>query len=399
MKKIVSLSLIALSTLVYADMSIQPFLYKDPRIMGMGGVNTAVGGYSTAVFYNPAGLIKIKKSHGVEVELLGLGVTSSEKTKNFIDDLSNSKDSEVINTLDKYSGDAFNASASNYSSVSYRTQNDIAYSLGILAAVDANFMPHTNSGANGVLETHSRAYGGIFLSGAKKYTGIKVPFLDGKLDGALTVGVTAKYITQKSYEAGLDLGEVVNNKDDLAQYLQDTYEVDNSGLGLDVGFLYEFNNEKWNPAVGLSVMNIGTLDFEDAYGAQPLSVNLGVSISPTIPWFDDLKVGVDYIDLFNAQQMRVRNYNPYRSQDQYDNANIEYELLQHLRIGASLGLVDNSWFMMTLNGGLYKGSYTAGFDMQLAIFKLQAATYQEQLGATIGQIEDRRYMLVVGIGW
>ncbi|UCN00282.1 hypothetical protein LCX93_12275 [Sulfurimonas sp. SWIR-19] len=95
----------------------------------------------------------------------------------------------------------------------------------------------------------------------------------------------------------------------------------------------------------------------------------------------------------------MRNYNPYRSQDQYDNANIEYELLQHLRIGASLGLVDNSWFMMTLNGGLYKGSYTAGFDMQLAIFKLQAATYQEQLGSTIGQIEDRRYMLVVGIGW
>jgi len=398
MKKLLPLSLLAFTTLIYADMSTQEFLYKDPRIMSMGGANTAVGGYSTAVFSNPAGLIKIKKSHGIEAEILGLTVTGSDKIKQFSDDLSNSKDSEIIDTVGKYSGEAFNATISNYTSFSYHTQGDVAYSFGILAAADMNFIPHENSGANGILESHSRVYGGIFLASAKKYKGISPDILGGALHGALTIGVTAKYIMQKSYEAGLDVGEVTDHKDDIVQYLQDTYEVDNSGFALDVGALYEFDNKVWNPAIGLSVMNIGGLDF-NAYGAQPLSVNLGTSISPEISWSNSLKFAVDYIDLFNSQQARVRNYNPYRSQDQYDNADIGYDVMNHVRMGASLGLIDNSYFMTTLNAGLYKGAYTAGVDMQLTLIKLQLATYQEQLGSTLGQLEDRRYIVGLGIGW
>jgi len=398
MKKLLPLSLIAFSSLVYADMSTQEFLYKDPRIMGMGGANTAVGGYSTSIFSNPAGLIKIKKSHGIEAEILGLSVSASERFQQFADDLSNSSDTEVIDTINKYSGDAFNATVSNYTSFSYHAQNDVAYSFGLLAAGDVNFIPHANSGANGVLESHSRAYGGLFLASAKKYHGISSDFLDGMLDGDITIGVGIKYIMQKSYEAGLDIGEVTDHKDDIVQYLQDTYEVDNSGFAFDLGALYEFDNKAWNPAIGLSVMNIGNLDF-DAYGAQPLSVNLGASISPEISWSNSLKFSVDYTDLLNSQQARIRNYSPYRSQDQYDNADIGYDVMNHVRLGASLGLVDNSYFMTTLNAGLYKGAYTAGLDFQLTLLKLQFATYQEQLGSTLGQLEDRRYVVGLGLGW
>ena len=236
------------------------------------------------------------------------------------------------------------------------------------------------------------------MASAKKYHGISSEFLDGMLDGDVTIGVSAKYIKQKSYEAGLDLGEVTDHKDDIVEYLQDTYEADNSGFAFDIGALYEFKNKKWNPAVGLSIMNIGSLDF-DAYGAQPLSVNLGASISPEISWSNSLKFSVDYTDLLNAQQARIRNYNPYRTQDQYDNADIGYDVMNHLRMGASLGLIDNSYFMTTLNAGLYKGAYTAGIDMQLTLLKLQFATYQEQLGSTVGQLEDRRYVVGLGIGW
>lgn len=391
MKKILPLSLLALSSLAYADMSTQEFIYKDPRIMGAGGANTASGGYSTSIFYNPAGLIKIKKSHGVEVELLSIGVTSSEKTKPFIDDVSDSNETEIINTVAKYSGDAFNATVSNYSSFSYHTQNDLAYSFGILAASDINLIPHTNSGINGIIETHSRSYGGFFLGVANKYEDI--------LSGSLTVGVTAKYITQKSYEAGLDLGEVTEHKDDLIGYIQNTYEVANAGFGVDLGLLYDFKSDYWHPSLGMSVMNIGTLDFKDSYGAQPVTLNFGASVSPDISWSNSLKISIDYIDALNSQQARIRNYNPYRSQDQYDSVDVEFDALQHIRAGVSLGLLDNSWFMMTLNGGLYQGSYTAGLDMQLAIIKIQAATYQEQLGSVIGQLEDRRYVLALGIGW
>ncbi len=399
MKKIIPLSLIALSSMLYADMSTQEFLYKDPRIMSMGGANTAVGGYSSSIFNNPAGIIKIKKTHGIEAEILGITVSGSEDIKSFSDDLKNADGTtETLDVVNKYSGKSFNVNVSNYTSFSYHAANDVAYSFGLLAAADANFIPHENGGANGVLETHSRAYGGLFLAAANKYKGLSNNFLNGALNGALTIGVTAKYVQQKSYEAGLDIGEVTQHKDDLSQYLQDTYEKDDSGFGIDVGALYEFSNKKWKPAVGLSVMNIGTLDF-DAYGAQPLSVNMGASISPEISWSNSLKFSVDYIDIFNSQQERFRNNSSKRSQNQYDSADIGYDVMNHVRAGASLGLLDNSWFMATLNAGLYKGAYTAGLDMQLTVVKLQLATYQEQLGAALGQLEDRRYVVGLGLGW
>jgi len=393
MKKIVSLSFIALGSLVYADMSTQEFLYKDPRIMGMGAANTAVGGYSTSLFYNPAGLINIQKSHGVEVELLGIGVSSSENTKEFVDDLDNAEtDQETIDAIKKHAGETYNVTASNYSSVSYHTEDDLAFSVGLLASADVNLLPHAYSGANGLLETHSRVYGGIMLGVAKKYNDI--------MNGKLTVGLGFKYITQNSYEAGLDEGEVIQHKDDLSTYLQDHYEVENSGFGVDIGLLYEPNIlQEWHPSVGLSVMNIGSLDFDDAYGSQPMTINLGLSVSHEVSFLHSFVIAMDYVDLTNAQQARVRNYNPSRSYDQYDSVDIEYDFLQHLRGGVSAGIIDNSWFLATVSAGLYQGAYTAGIDLQLAVVKLQASTYQEQLGSTVGQIEDRRYVLGLGIGW
>ena len=393
MKKIVTLSLLSASALLYADMSQQEFLYKDPRMMGMGAANTAVGGYSTAIFYNPAGLINIKKSHGVEVELLGISVTGSKDIKSFIDDVDKAEtDPEIIEAVKKYSGEAFNATASNYTSFSYHTQGDLAYSIGILASADANFIPHDNSGINGLLETHSRAYGGVLLGAAQKYNDV--------MWGTLTVGIGLKFITQKSYEAGLDAGEVTEHKDDLGTYLQDNYEISNSGFGGDIGVLYEPHIlSSLHPAIGLSVMNIGSLNFDDTYGAQPMTLNGGISISPEVPFLDSLVVSLDYVDMLNAQQARVRNYKPSRNKDQYDNADVEFDVMQHIRAGMKVGVFDNSWITTSLMGGWYQGAYTAGIDLQLTLIKLQAATYQEQLGAKTGQLEDRRYIVGIGIGW
>ena len=393
MKRLLTLSLLGASALLQADMSQQEFLYKDPRMMGMGSAATAVGGYSTAVFYNPAGLINIKKSHGVEVELLGIAVTGSKDIKSFADDVNNADtDPEIIEAVKKYSGEAFNVTASNYTSFSYHTEGDLAYSIGVLASVDANFIPHDNSGINGVLETHSRVYGGVLLGAAQKY--------DNVFGGKLTVGFGLKFITQKSYEAGLDAGEVTEHKDDLATYLQDHYEASNSGFAGDIGVIYEPGFlSSLHPAIGVSLMNIGTLNFDDAYGAQPMTLNSGISISPEVSYLDSFTLSIDYVDILNAQQARVRNYNPYRSYDQYDNTDIDFDMMQHLRAGLKAGVFDNSWVTTTLMAGWYQGAYTAGVDFQLTILKIQAATYQEQLGAKTGQLEDRRYIVGLGIGW
>jgi len=393
MKRLLPLSLAALGSLLYADMSTQEFLYKDSRIMSMGAANTAVGGYSTAVFYNPAGLIKIKKEHGLEVEILGLNISGSKNVKTFADDLSNANtDQETIDVIKQHAGEVYNMNVANYTSVSYHTEGDLALSVGLLASSDINLFPHAYSGANGLLETHSRAYGGIVLGAAQKYSDV--------MGGDVTIGMGIKYITQKSYEVALDEGEVTAHKDDLATYIQNNYEVSNSGFGVDIGLLYEpAVLEGWSPAIGVSVMNIGTLNFDNAYGAQPMTVNAGVAISPELSFVNSFKLAVDYVDILNTQQARVRGNNIYNPNIQYVNVDIAFDPIQHIRAGVSVGLFDNSWAMMTLNGGLYQGAYTAGLDMQLTLLKIQLATYQEQLGSQVGQIEDRRYVVGIGLGW
>ena len=86
-KKIISIALLGATTSLMALGAEHAYLYKDARIMGMGGANVAVGGYSTSVFSNPAGLANIKKDHGFVVDLLGLGVSTSENTSDFISDI------------------------------------------------------------------------------------------------------------------------------------------------------------------------------------------------------------------------------------------------------------------------------------------------------------------------
>ena len=65
----------------------------------------------------------------------------------------------------------------------------------------------------------------------------------------------------------------------------------------------------------------------------------------------------------------------------------------------SAGIFDNSWFLTTVNAGLYQGNYTLGLDAQLTIVKASFTTYAEEIGPEVGDLTDRRYMLTVGIGW
>ncbi len=66
------------STALFAESFEQRQLYKDPTVMGMGGANVAIGGKSSAVFYNPAGLAHIPKQWGWEFGLVNLNLSWNE---------------------------------------------------------------------------------------------------------------------------------------------------------------------------------------------------------------------------------------------------------------------------------------------------------------------------------
>jgi hypothetical protein len=389
-KKIILSALIGATSSLMALGAEQASLYKDPRIMGMGGANIAVGGYSSSVFSNPAGLANIDKENGYIVDLLSIGLSGSSGFEDFANGINDAEtDEEMTDVLEKYAGEHFHVGVDNYSAISHNGDS-FAWSIGLLTATDVNFETHPNGSTNGgLLETTSRVYGGVIIGAAKAYH---------TTAGRVDVGVGLKFITQKSYEGALGLSELVNS-DDLAQTLQDKYEKDSSGVGLDLGLTYHpFEYSLWHPAIGLSVLNIGDMSMDDNYGQQPTTVNIGVSITPEVKYIDKLVLAVDYVDIFDANIIRIYDYN--------DDGDVVYysdytdsDFIKRLRVGLGIGLVDTTWFSLQINTGLYQGAYTAGLDMALTILKLNVATYEEQVGTGSVDIPDRRYMALLSIGW
>ena len=397
MKKVLSLALLGATTSLFGLYAEHASLYKDPRIMGMGGVNVAVGGYSTSVFSNPAGLVQLKKEHGFIVDLLAIGAAYSPDGQDFVDDLdavetdadiNPNANTDLTNVLRKYSGEPFHISLNNYTSVS-KNSDAFAWSVGLLAATEFNFMPHAEGGSQGLLATTSRGYGGVVAGVAKPYL-LNI--------GRLDVGVGLKYITQQSYEGALDINDLlVNGDQDIADTLENKYEKKNSGVGIDLGVNYHpFPDGYWNMAFGLSILNIGSIDMNDYYGGQPMTVNLGASISPEVEGISHLTVGIDYVDLLEENKLRL--YDGTAATVQYQDYD-ESDFMKRFRLGVSLGLIDSQYFSTTLNAGLYQGSYTAGLDLQLTILKLNFATYEEQIGTGDIDISDRRYMGQLAISW
>jgi len=393
MKKIVLASLISVSSLM-AMYGEQAYLYKDNRIMGAGGANVAVGGYSTSIFYNPAGLRSIKKEHGFVVDLLGLQVSASEKFNDFSTDLTDAMDSDddaaLIDVLEKYDGEHFHANVSNYSAIS-KNSDIFAWSVGLLVGADVNYMTHSAGSANAEsLETTSRGYGGVLLGIAKDYdTAV------GKFD----IGLGLKFVTQKSYEGLIPLSDLIQ-ADDIVTLLEDKYEQESSGYGVDIGVIYHpFPSNTWHPTIGLSILNIGDMSMDDNYGAQPMTVNLGLAISPEVEWISSLTVAVDFVDLLNANKVRVYTYNP-EDDSAYNYIEADNDGLEKkIRAGVTAGIIDSTYFSLALSGGWYQSSYTAGVDMELTLLKLSFATYEEDLGYGAAELTDRRYTLQLGLGW
>jgi len=388
-KKIILTALLGATTSLMALGAEHAYLYKDPRIMGMGGANIAVGSYSTSVFSNPAGLAQIEKSHGFVVDLLGLGVSASSGIADFIDDIDGADtDSQMTEVLQKHAGEHFHVGVENYMSVS-KNSDAFAWSVGLLAVADVNLMAHPNGSTNGgLLTTSSRVYGGVVVGAAKPY---ETEY------GRVDVGASLKFISQNSYEGSLGISELLDDED-LGQKLQDKYEKSSSGFGLDLGVTwYPFAENYWKPAFGMSILNIGSMGMDDNFGGQPLTVNIGASVTPEVAFVDKLILAIDYVDMFNANTVRIYNFNTTSDVTFTDYS--ESDFMKRIRLGASARLIDSSYFATTLNLGLYQGAYTAGLDLQLTVVKLNFATYAEQVGTGSVDISDRRYMAQIGIGW
>ena len=388
MKRVkVAVALLGISTSLMAIQAEQAYLYKDSRVMGMGGVDIAVGTYSTSIFSNPASLARIHKNKGFVIDLVGLGISATTDIVEFSDAINDAGDSEqeLADVLKEYSGDNFHIGLDNYSSIS-KHSDAFAWSIGILAVSDVSIMAHSNGTTSGdFIETTSRVYAGVVAGVAKPfYTGI----------GRLDFGLGIKYISQTSYEGTVGVYDYTSQDDFIEQY-----EKKASGFGFDAGLTYHiYNSSSLHMAFGASLMNIG-LEMDDNYGHQPMTLNFGLSASTRFSFIKKLTMALDFVDALGANQYREYTTTQNGSSTVYKDSD-SYDFMKNIRLGAKIRLADSDAFLSDINLGIYQSAYTAGLDMRLAAFCMSLSTYQEEVGMNeYTSNTDRRYMASMGISW
>jgi len=300
------------------------------------------------------------------------------------------KTDAISQVLQKYSGKHFHQSADATLLSISKNSDAFAWSVGFFGGSDLNLMAHGNGSTNAaLLETTSRVYGGGYIGVAKPY--------ETKI-GHLDIGMSFKYLTQQSYEGALGISELTGD-DDVAKKLQDKYEKKSSGYGIDFGLIYKpYTDNYWHPAIGVSLLNVGSISMDDNYGGQPMTLNMGVSVTPDVTFLNKLVIAADYVDLLNANKLRIYNYNADGDAVSYTDYD-SVDMIKNIRLGVGMGLVDKRFFSTALNVGLYQGAYTAGVNLEILALKLNFATYEEQIGDAKSDIADRRYMAQITLGW
>lgn len=380
-----------LSSSTYALSSGYPYLYKSTRAMGMGGAYVAIGGRVDSLFYNPAGLSNMPMDSSVtpkkgswEVNFLDLSGDIGSNVIDFGSDLTDAFDtgdidndgdegddqlSAVNDVLAQYLGENLHLGLSELSSVG-KNYDEFAFAVGGLVNLRVDGMTHQGFGAEGLLEMNAD-----ITYGAIGGTSFKISSIEG-----LYAGASVKFFQRESLVHSFTAREIVENQDNIEDYIVDELRRSGSAIGLDVGGIYHFPEYSLlRPAIGISILNIGDLNFGDA-GTVPMTVNLGFSIKPEVSYIHSLIIGLDYIDLLN-------NY----EQDR--------DFGKRLRFGAEFQILDKRFVSMAIRTGFYQGYITYGADLRLHMFTLSYVCYSEEIGGYAGQEKDARHLFTMNVGW
>ena len=337
-----------------------PLFYEGVRPLGMGGAFTAVADDENAMFYNPAGLNSIK-GYG-RFELLNPLVALSTNTVEFARDIQDVADAQTdaqqatlaTDLLQKWLGEHLHARTSVFPNLTFHN-----FGIGVLGQGVFDGEVHTPTGSNTLQIRGGYDVAGL-VSGAMGFS---------PLGASLQLGATAKYVRRGL----LDQSYTAN---DLVQ--QDGIDLDRdlkkgSGFGVDAGVILSFPI-LFNPAVGVTVQNIGDIDLDDA-GTLEQQINAGLALRPPFP-FGSLILALDMVDVTG-------------------NIGSDQDKAKRLHAGAEYRFPR----VLALRAGLNQGYYTAGATVDFWILKMAAATYAEEVGAFAGQRADRRYVVQVSLGF
>jgi hypothetical protein len=341
---------------VQAQAEVQSAQNSSVRALGMGDAFTALADDSSSLFYNPAGLARVR---GLNWKIFSLHAGASGlEAYNKIKDLNGSGGGdELSDTIQKLYGDH----------VSSAVGGESIFTMPMLGIGVYN---HTDA----LIKVDNPVYPALQTDVINDYgytLGVGVP-----LGPFLQAGINLRYV--KRTGARLPLGASV-----LADLDIDKLKGQVTGWG--VGYAADTGMNLILPApfftATLSAVwkNMGKTNYRSENTAQILpsddnNITLGAALKFDTPVLS-IAPAVDFQNLNRT----------------------DIQLARKLNFGIEIGLP-----MVDIRGGFREGYYTAGAGVNLGLFRVDVATYGVELGAYPGQIEDRRYVaeftMELGIG-
>lgn len=340
------LSLILLLFCGFVHASETSTLNSSVRALGMGDAFTAVADDDSSLFYNPAGLARVR---GLNMKFFSVdaGVNNLSQYQNFTALKSASTGSNFGNSLSGLYGQHAFAGAGVESMFTMPMFGIGVYDhLGATIQVNNPVYP----------AMHAR-----LLNDYGYVMGVGVP-----LSPFLHVGADVKYIKRTGVDQDFGPSSLADMNPNNIESQVTPWGI---GYGADLGVTAILPAPFFSAAFSAAWKNIGKIEFKSPSNSpipdEDNDVVLGTALNFDLPLVT-ITPAVDYTYLTDTQLQMTRKVN----------------------FGVEIALP-----IISLRGGFHEGYYTAGVGMNMGLFRVDAATYGVELGDYPGQIEDRRYVL------
>lgn len=337
------------------------------RPLAMGNAFVAVADDYNALFYNPAGLARLKEWDG---EFLNPSVEVSANSIKVIKEvmsLSFSDTDAVLDFLEQNTGKSQHANLGWTPHLVFP-----GFGFGIGADFNTTLAVHRDISVD--VDAGPRVI-------------MPIGYAKNFLEDRLSVGGSVKMVARGGIDREFSINDIQafskKDKDSTDAATDNTPELDDyvtggMGVGADFGLLFT-PIKTMEPTLGLSIMDVGGTPYSKKLnvGGKALgkpearlpSVNAGVSLKPWAANGMYLRTSMD-ADAINQPVHYSKKYN--------------------------LGVEWGYGSIIKLQTGLHQGELSGGFEFDVFLFTCRFATYTEQLGAVAGEddnLRDRRYAL------
>lgn len=347
MKWIFGLFAVFLSQKVLAEELYEPF--RSLRSLGMGGVVITTVDNSAALFNNPAALGRIE---GLDIHLMSLNFGGRAITTEDITAIENI-DPNDPSTYNGLFGKRFNIKANGdiavavpYFGAGYYT--DYELSLELHNPGYPEFTTYFKNDSAFVI-------GGAYPVGPQSYLGMTFKRMNRWGGDVQELGLTT-----------------IANANDI-QAVMDQFQNKGQGYGVDLAFLTQVS-APLNPTLTVVWQDVGDTAFTKTGGADapphiPQNLSAGASLGIDLP-------GLDWVIALEGRHLLEP----------------DVQIGKKLHIGTELSLP-----FLDLRAGYNQGYLAYGVGLDFFIFRLDAASYTEELGVYPGQTADNRVMIGLSI--